>query len=358
LPKLKKISLYQFKNHSHKEFAFEADIICISGANGKGKTNILDAIYALSYTKSYFNFKDAQLVQNGQIGMRISGHYELGEKDTSIELIIRENGKKELLLDKEEQKHLGNFIGQIPSVIIAPDDTQLITEGGELRRKFMDACISQTNKSYLEQLVKYNKILAQRNALLKNWNVAGSAERQVLEYYNKEISVLGEYIYEARVALCKEIIPLIEHYYSEIVGIKVIINVKYQSALIFNRLENLLKQFIEKDILTKRTTSGIHKDDIEILNSSGASFKEQASQGEKKTMLFALKLAMFYYLKQNLNKTPILLLDDVFEKLDASRSQYLLNIIAKENGQTFITDTHKERLVAAFNGQKVDFIDL
>ncbi len=359
LPNLKNISLYQFKNHSKVNYATKAPIVCISGINGKGKTNILDAIYALCFTKSYFSSKDQFMVQQNSVGMNITGLFETEGKEEQISLIIRETGKKELVVDGLLQKGISNFIGKHPCVFIGPDDIELITEGGELRRKFMDGILSQTKEGYLDNLLRYGKVMQQRNALFKNCDALSSVPMEVLNYYNQELGNYGHLIYEARKQLCFELLPLITKEYEYLSNQEFKYELILDSKLENNNLLVLFKQSIEKDFLLNRTSFGIHKDDI-IINKGSFLFKETASQGEKKTMLFAFKLAMATYLQQKLNIAPLLLLDDVFEKLDANRMQNLLTIISKRDAQTFITDTHKGRLEETFVNSKkeVIYIDL
>jgi DNA replication and repair protein RecF len=276
-----------------------------------------------------------------------------------IKITIRENGKKELLVNGQDVKQLQKHIGKLPCIMISPDDTELITEGGELRRKFVDGILCQIDTTYFSSLIAYNKVMSMRNALLKNWQEPNGVQWDVLAYYNTQMIQTGTYISTARQAMLLQFVPMVQRYYTAIGNNAEIIEIKYDSKLINNTLEDLFKQYIDKDILLKRTNAGIHKDDLQLLL-NGYIAKDFASQGQRKTMLFALKLAQYQYLKQQLGITPILLLDDVFEKLDASRSQYLLQLITQENCQTFLTDTHLARLQTAFYGLEnlVEYIEI
>jgi DNA replication and repair protein RecF len=357
--KLKNITIYQFKNHESAQFEFKNRITCIFGPNGVGKTNILDAIYSLAYCKSYFSSKDAFMVTKGKLGMRLAGFFET--KDTSnldIQLMIRENGKKELKHDDEFIKQIAKHIGKVACIMIAPDDIELINEGSEARRKYLDATISQTNRIYLENLVQYNKIMAQRNGLLKRWSFSSDEEKSVLPFYDEQLCASGQYIFDKRKKACDELLQNAGRIYIEIGGDEKGLRLGYTSKLFFASIQDLFKDSLQKDIMLGRTSEGIHKDDVSIAFDDEHLFRESASQGEKKTMLFALKLAQYEWLKKYLGFPPILLLDDIFEKLDAKRANILLQIIHQDEAQAFITDTHKERLEQAFEGKEVDYIGL
>jgi DNA replication and repair protein RecF len=350
LPKLKNISFFQYKNYGKQSFTFSKQITCLYGPNGIGKTNILDAIYYLGYTKSYFAKKDIDVVQHHQQGMFIQADVLLDDlQSMAVKMIIRENGKKEVQVNGEEIKQLNKYIGTLPSIMISPDDTELITEGGEVRRKYIDSILCQIDTVYFAHLIAYNKVMAMRNALLKNWHETNGVQWDVLSYYNTQLVDHGSYIFGARQTMLGQLVPLIQACYTAISKSKENITVYYDSKLINNTLDVLIKQSVDKDIILKRTNVGIHKDDLTI-QINGYLCKDFASQGQRKTVLFALKMAQYQYLKQQLNITPILLLDDVFEKLDANRSQHLLHWITTENCQTFITDTHLDRLQNAFTG--------
>jgi DNA replication and repair protein RecF len=357
---IKNISFFQFKNYKEAHFEFSNKINCIYGVNGIGKTNILDAIYFLSFTKSYFAKKDSQLVLHQHAGMSVRAQIFKNEELINLNLKIKETGKKEILVNNEEIKQVQNYLGTLSSVIIAPDDINLITEGGEYRRKYLDAIICQIDKEYLQHLLQYNKVLLQRNALLKNWQHIPQNEQSILPHFNALLHQYGTYIFTKRKQIIDTLFPEIMNIYNEISEQKYSIQLKYNSQLMHDSLEHLLTVNNHKEIASQRTNYGIHKDDIIIELEHQNLFKEYASQGQRKTMLFALKLAQFLFLKKYLNDSPILLLDDVFEKLDAQRAAHLLHFIQTQNCQTIITDTHQTRLQEAFGvgGGDLNYIGL
>jgi DNA replication and repair protein RecF len=343
---IRQIQLVQFKNYSSATFPFTARVIGICGANGIGKTNLLDAIYYLCFTKSYFNSSDQMNVQQGMLGMRIAANLTVNEQPTVITAIIRENGKKEITCDGEVYKKLAQHIGKFPAVMIAPDDIAIINETSDLRRKWLDTLISQINPTYLLQLIQYNKLLQQRNSLLKHAAERGVLNNDVLEILDHQIAPLADAIYGTRKQLLQRLIPAIGEQYQHIAGAAAEpISLSYESHLHTQNMSSLLLQNKQRDTYMQRTGSGIHKDDIGI-HMHGQLFKQMASQGQKKSMLFAIKLAEYNLLQQQKGFAPILLLDDVFEKLDATRMQQLLHTVCiQHQGQVFITDTHSERLL-------------
>jgi DNA replication and repair protein RecF len=345
MPRLTKISLTQFKNYSFSSFNFTERVIGICGHNGRGKTNLLDAIYYTCFTKSYFGKTDIINVQFDTDGFRLEAVFET-EK---VVLINRLGGKKELLLNDKVYEKFSKHIGKFPAVMIAPDDVELITGGSEGRRRFIDTVISQVDEQYLLQLIMYNKVLQQRNSLLKRFAEQGSVDWALLEVLDEQLIIPGTYIFTARKTFLLELMPLANEFYNTIAANgEEQLTLNYESQLHINDFKGILKQFQQKDMILQRSNGGIHKDDISILL-NGQVFKNIASQGQRKSLLFALKLAEFQLLKIKKGFAPILLLDDVFEKLDAERMHQLLHWVCVENdGQVFITDTHKERLESAF----------
>jgi len=342
--RLNSISVYQFKNYPKSAFQFQQQIVGICGRNGTGKTNLLDAIYYLCFTKSYFSKTDISSVLQGAMGFRLEGNFNLDEDVHQLVCILRETGKKEFLVDEESYTRLAHHIGRFPAVIISPDDVQIITDGSEERRRFMDALFSQLDASYLQHLLDYNKILQQRNGYLKLISEKKTADTQLLDVYDKQLAEHGYYIYGTRHKQMQQLIPRIQEAYTQIAGKQEELELSYESQLHHGRFEELLKQYREKDKLLQRSNAGIHKDDIGMrLNAQ--TFKSIASQGQRKSLLFALKLSEFELLKSTKGFAPLLLLDDVFEKLDADRMHNLLDKVCVENnGQVFITDTHCERI--------------
>ncbi|MBL7702185.1 MAG: DNA replication/repair protein RecF [Ferruginibacter sp.] len=345
---LSKISLTQFKNYQFSSFDFTERVIGICGLNGKGKTNLLDAAYYCCFTKSYFTKADALNAQFDSDGFRIEAKLINGDKTDGIVCIFRGTGKKEILLNNVPYTKLSEHIGKYPAVMVAPDDISLITDGSEERRRFVDTVLSQMDGGYLQQLVIYNKVLQQRNSLLKSFAEQGKTDWQLLEVLDEQLILPGEFIFAKRKAFTEALIPGVQKFYSRIADNDEVITLQYDSQLNESSFYGLLNNYRQKDFTLQRSNAGIHKDDL-LFQLNGQVFKTTASQGQRKSLLFALKLAEFELLKENKGFAPLLLLDDVFEKLDDTRMHQLLHWVCNENsGQVFITDTHKERLREAF----------
>lgn len=341
---LQNISLYQFKNYDLKAFSFKEKVIAICGPNGSGKTNLLDAIYYLCFTRSYFNRQDAQIVKHGLPGLRLDGLFLKKDETYKVTGIIRENNRKEFLIDQSEYKKFSEHIGRFPCVMIAPDDVSLITGSGEERRKFLDTLLSQINSAYLQCLIDYNKILLQRNSLLKQMQEQHQKADLLLDTLDEQLADKGTFIFNWRKEFIADFLPKVKEAYQQIAGKSDQIELIYESQLFNQPLSVLLQLNRHRDLITQRTSAGIHKDDIQI-SMKDLFFKTIASQGQRKSMLFSLKLAEFTILKDQKGFSPILLMDDVFEKLDAERMHHLLfKVCVEENAQVFISDTHAERL--------------
>ncbi len=352
---LEKIQLYQFKNYKHQQFHFKEKIVGIIGNNGIGKTNLLDAIYYLCFTKSYFGKSEVNSVQFGFQGMRLEGDFIKNDQSEKIICIVRENNKKEITRNDEGYKKFSEHLGQFPIVMIAPDDVELINGNSDVRRKFLDTLLSQLDTKYLQSLIVYTKILQQRNSLLKMAAEKGKMEESLLVVLNQQLILPGTYIYETRKKFATDFLPKVENSYKQIAGTEEPIKLQYNSQLAENSFEQLLLNSKTRDKMLQRTTVGIHRDDV-AFTFQNESFKNIASQGQRKSLLFALKLREFEELKSAKGFSPILLLDDVFEKLDAGRMQNLLSHVCKEtDSQVFITDTHKDRLENSLNDLHVDY---
>ena len=346
--RLSKITITQFKNYNFSSFPFTERVIGICGLNGRGKTNLLDAIYYLCFTRSYFSKTDTLNIQFEKDGFRLEGVYERNNKVEKLVCIHRGAGKKELILNDVPYEKFSSHIGYLPCVMIAPDDIQLITGPSEDRRRFIDTVLSQVDASYLQQLIIYTKVLQQRNSLLKRFAEQGKTDWPLLEVLDQQLAQPGKYIFAKRAAFTAELIPLVQKFYNQIASNEETVSLQYESQLNKNDFDSLFNQYREKDFVLQRTNGGIHKDDM-LIQLNGQVFKNIASQGQRKSLLFALKLAEYELLKTNKGFAPLLLLDDVFEKLDDNRMQNLLNWVCTENtGQVFITDTHRTRLEEAF----------
>lgn len=341
---LKEINLVQFRNYANHHQVFYQQIVAICGLNGTGKTNLLDAIYYLGFSRSYFARTDAQNVQHGKKGMRLSGNFIKEEKEEEVTFILRENNKKELLVNQESYKKISDHIGKFPCVMIAPDDIALIAGPSEERRRLTDSILSQTNREYLTQLIAYNKILQQRNSLLKQMVEQPHMSNVLLEVYNEQLIHNGNYIHQQRKQFLAIFLPMVGENYAKIAGKNEDLQLAYESQLLSTSFKEILAENLVKDKALQRTSRGVHRDDIGIYLND-CPFKSEASQGQRKSLLFAIKLAEWEYLKMSIGIPPILLLDDVFEKLDENRMAHLLDkVCSNEFGQVFITDTHADRI--------------
>lgn len=350
------LNLFNFKNYASRAFRFDKRIVGVCGSNGRGKTNLLDALYYLCFTKSYFNRTDQTNILFGSEGFRLEGTVSTPlENDVKITCVCRSNSKKEFLLDGISYTKFSAHIGKFPVVFIAPDDISLINGASAERRKFLDTVISQNDPEYLNSLITYSKLLSQRNGLFKY--EAGRSRRDdiLLASIDERLIRTGSEIHRKRKVFCTHFFPLIQRLYGFISDTGEDVTITYESQLHDKEFAMLLKEFSEKDRLSQRTNTGVHRDDI-LFNLADNPFRSVASQGQKKSLLFACKLAEFEFLKAEKKEPPVLLLDDVFEKLDEERVRNLLKyIIGKNDGQVFITDTHEDRLRETISGYTSDF---
>ncbi|MBS1782172.1 MAG: DNA replication/repair protein RecF [Bacteroidetes bacterium] len=350
MTRIQKISLTQFKNYSSASFSFSERITCIVGANGTGKTNLLDAIYYLCYTKSYFSFLAQASVQHGTDGFRIEGTFIDNNEFETVICCKWRGGKKEIWANECLYEKLTDHIGKYAAVMIAPDDIELINEGSEIRRKWIDSILGQVDKLYLESILTYQRVLQQRNAWLKLHHQNPPSKSVELEYYDAQLARFGTYIYLQRQEFLKEFLLLLERFYAQLCEEKEAVLMTYHSDLHQKAALAILQDNLYHDFRFQRTLRGIHKDELTFLI-KGQEAKLYASQGQKKSLLFALKLAQHAYLRARFGFAPILLLDDIFEKLDQQRMNSLLDIIVDSNfGQVFMTDTHEQRIREAFGG--------
>lgn len=340
---LKKISLYNYKNFSEANFEFVNKINCFVGKNGIGKTNALDAIYHLSYGKSYFNPLAVQNIKHGEEFFVIDGEFEIHERNEQIVCSLKKGQKKILKRNGKIYDKFSEHVGFIPLVIISPADRDLIVEGSETRRKFMDSIISQLDAQYLKQLIQYQKIMSQRNALLKYFAVNYVFENDTLSIYNEQLDSFGKYIFEKRKEFIEQFIPIFNIHHQAITGSHETVQLVYESHLFEDNLLTLLEENITKDRALHYTSVGIHKDDLSF-EIDYYPIKKFGSQGQQKSFLIALKLAQFEFIKNKSGLKPILLFDDIFDKLDESRVAKIVEMVNSNTfGQLFISDTHPER---------------
>ncbi|TXE09912.1 DNA replication and repair protein RecF [Seonamhaeicola algicola] len=340
---LKSISLLNYKNFDSKTFTFNEKINCIVGNNGIGKTNVLDAIYHLSFGKSYFNPVASQNIKHGEEFFVINGEYTKDDKPEKIVVSLKRGQKKVIKRNGKAYDKFSEHIGFLPLVIISPADRNLIIEGSDTRRKFIDSVISQSDKTYLNNLINYNKILVQRNALLKYFALNHTFNADTLDVYNTQLNEFGTHIFEKRQTFLNAFIPIFKERYKAISNGNETVELVYNSHLFDNDLSTLLKQVINKDKALQYTSVGIHKDDLSF-DIETHPIKKFGSQGQQKSFLIALKMAQFDFIKAQSGVNPILLLDDVFDKLDEQRVAQIIKLVDDENfGQLFISDTHADR---------------
>ena len=352
---LKQLSLTQYKNIRSKTFDFNPKINCFVGDNGKGKSNILDAIYHLAFGKSYFNPIASQNIQLGEDFFVVEGRYEREEREEKIVCSLKKGQKKVMKRNGKVYEKLSDHIGLIPTVIISPADRDLIAEGSSTRRKFMDGVIGQTDAVFLQNLIEYHKILSQRNALLKFFALNNTFESDTLAVYDDQLSQRSTALYEKRKAFMETFIPVFNTRYQDISEGNERVDLEYESQLHQNSHRALLESSLEKDKILQYTSTGIHKDDINFLLEAQP-IKKFGSQGQQKTFLIALKLAQFDFLKKQTGGAPLLLLDDAFDKLDQKRLTQIISLFDQNDfGQIFLTDTHEERTLNALHSLKSSY---
>jgi DNA replication and repair protein RecF len=352
---LKKLALTNFKNYELNELEFSPKINCFVGNNGVGKTNILDAIHYLSLTKSFFNSIDSISIKHGEDYFIIRGTFVRDDEEDQIYCAFQKQKQKLLKRNGKEYKKLSDHVGKYPVVMISPADTALITEGSEDRRKFMNKIISQYSAEYLDSVLKYSKALQQRNKFLKDINTSGNFDPDVLAIWDAQLVKYGSYVYNEREILINELIPVFQEYYSLISSGKESVKLKYRSHLSEGNFAETLQNSFNKDRYLEYTTIGIHKDDL-LLEMDDFLVKSLGSQGQQKSYLVALKLAKFDYIKRKAGFSPILLLDDIFDKFDSERVEQIIRLVGNHRfGQIFITDTHQNRLKDILSSHKTDY---
>lgn len=329
-----------YKNIHQAEIVCSANTNCFFGNNGVGKTNLLDAVYYLSFCKSHRNTADSQIIQRGEELCILQGIYDFEGRDEEIFCSIRTGHRKQFKRNKKDYGKLSEHIGLLPLVIVSPADSEIINGGSDERRRFLDMMISQHDKNYLNALIQYNKALTQRNVLLRERN----RDVSLFEAIEIQMSIYGTNIYEKRKLLIDALIPVFEQYYEEICSVSEKVGLNYVSQLESIDLMKDLRESFEKDMLLGYTSAGTHKDDLEMTLDKHL-IRKTGSQGQNKTFLIALKLAQFSFLASRTGTKPILLLDDIFDKLDSERVERIINLVSSDLfGQIFITDTNRKYL--------------
>jgi DNA replication and repair protein RecF len=352
---LKRLALTNFKNYELNELVFSPKINCFVGNNGVGKTNVLDAIHYLSLTKSFFNSIDSISIRHGEDYFIIQGTFVQNGEEDQIYCAFQKQKQKLLKRNNKEYQKLSDHIGRYPVVMISPADSALITEGSEDRRRFMNKIISQYNSEYLDSVLKYSKALQQRNKVLKDFRITGRFDQDMLSVWDAQLIKYGTYIHSERDSLVNELIPVFQDYYSGISSGKEKVKLVYRSQLSSGSFEDALAESLAKDRFLEYTTVGIHKDDI-LFEMDGFPVRALGSQGQQKSYLVALKLAKFDYIKRKAGFSPILLLDDIFDKFDAGRVEQIIKLVGNNRfGQIFITDTHKNRLEEILSSHDSDY---
>jgi DNA replication and repair protein RecF len=346
---VEKLTIVNFKNYQEAEISCNPKLNCFVGNNGMGKTNLLDAIYYLCMSKSYFMGSDLYTIRSNEEFMVLQGVFSHNGNQDEIYCGLKTNKRKIFRKNKKEYTRISEHIGQYPVVMVSPSDSALITGGSDERRKYINAVISQYSPGYLENTIQYNKILAQRNKLLKNYQHTRNAN-ELLEIYDTQLIPLGEKIYTQRCGFIEKLTPIFNTYYTSISGDNENVGINYVSSLKNNSFGDLLLRSRSADLSVQYTTIGIHKDDIEMIMQD-LPIRKVGSQGQQKTFLVALKMAQFSFLKETKGIAPIILLDDIFDKFDVERVKQILELVSHHNfGQIFITHTNEQRMTELLSG--------
>lgn len=351
---LKRISILNYKNLEQVELSFSRKMNCIIGKNGMGKTNLLDAVYYLSFCKSATNPIDSQNICHNQEFFVIQGFYETDlQEPEEVYCGLKRKQKKQFKRNKKEYTRLSDHIGLIPLVMVSPSDSLLIAGGSEERRRFMDVVISQFDREYLDALIRYNKALMQRNTLLKS---DVDPEEELMVVWEEMMASAGSIVYQKRKTFIDEFIPVFQSYYAHISQERERVTLAYESHASQGDLLQQIKGSRQRDRIMGYSLKGVHKDDL-IMQLGGFPIKREGSQGQNKTYLIALKLAQFDFLKRTGSQTtPLVLLDDIFDKLDASRVEQIVKLVAGDSfGQIFITDTNRDHLDKILKKIKGDY---
>ena len=351
MPVLEKIVISDFRNIQLQELEFSPNINCISGNNGEGKTNLLDAIYYLSMTKSAFASSDKFNFRHGTEEFSIAGNYRMENGLSSrFALKMTSKGEKKVRRDDKPYPKVSSHVGVLPIVMVSPSDISMVSDSGEERRRFVNAVLSQMDREYMSAMQQYNRLLMQRNRMLKDMDV----DRSLMEVIDMKMSALAEPVYQARKRFVEELNPIVAEYYKAVSGGSEQVDIEYESELSKAGLDQLLSASFDKDRMLKYTSSGIQRDDF-AFRMNGHPIRRYGSQGQQKSFLVSLKFAQYEIMKRNYGFAPILLLDDVFDKLDMGRISNLLQMVASNDfGQIFITDSNKVRMAGIVDGLTQD----
>lgn len=350
---LSQIKLSNFKSYEAQTFDFSPRLNCLTGLNGVGKTNVLDAVHFLCLCKSHAGLNDRHLVRHGESFFRLEGQFEVEGGSVKIAAKFQAGQRKEIERNGNTYERLSDYIGQFPVVMIAPDDITLVQDGSEDRRRFLDSTLSQISPEYLQNLLIYNALLKHRNALLKHFSEQKHIDPVLLESLDRQMPAPANAIFEQRRKFAETFQPIFLEYYASISGSREAVGVRYESDLGKGDFSEMMRQALEKDRFLQRSTVGPHRDDLALFM-DGQAVKKFASQGQLKSFLLALRLAQYEVLRTEKKVTPILLLDDIFDKLDIQRVRQLVALLIRQDfGQIFITDSQRERIepiIASFSG--------
>jgi DNA replication and repair protein RecF len=351
---LQRLSVLHFRNHREAALDLGPQVNCITGPNGTGKTNLLDAVHYLGLCKSYFEPQDSHNVLHGEEFFIVKGELATADGVDELACSVRKGSRKVFTRNRKEYDRLSDHVGRVPVVMITPYDGQLVLDGSDVRRRFLDGLIAQFDRAYLEALVRYNRALAQRNLLLKQLSMQGGAQRSAVEPWDEQLLVHGERVHGVRKAFMSELVPLLTEHYQGISSGPETVQLSYRSELEEHSFREILDMHWQRDAAAQHTTGGIHKDDL-VFSIDGQPLKRFGSQGQQKTYLIALKLAQFDLTAQRSGIRPILLLDDIFDKIDPQRMRHLLKLLGGGRfGQVIITDTDAGRLHQALDGLPLD----
>lgn len=341
---IKELKLTQFKNFKESSLSFSPGINSFIGLNGSGKTNLLDSIYYLCMTKSYFNVTDRQVIKHEERFYRIDSHLDMEAKALNLVIKYQSGQKKIVEKNRIPYEKLAEHIGVLPIVMVAPDDVKLIQESGETRRKFVDNALCQEDSIYLGHLMTYNKVIKQRNATLKKLRQSNQLDKTLIGIYDDQLVEPANYIHQKRKAFLEAFLPVFKGVYLVISGGNEPVDITYKSQLNEVDYKELLDSTFEKDYYLEYTSTGIQRDDL-VFKFGDKPLKKFASQGQRKSFLISLKLAQYEFLRRRKEIKPLLLLDDIFDKLDAERVARVINLLQENTfGQVFITDTDEARI--------------